>query len=433
MNKSDSALHNLVVTMPYRFRRLLVANRSEIAIRVFRAATELGIQTVAVYAEEDKLSLHRFKADEAYQIGKGRGPLEAYLSIDEIIRVAKEAKADAIHPGYGFLSENPGFRRGLRRRRHHLHRPAPEDHAHARRQGRGAQPRRLGRRAGDAGERAAARRCRGRSRRIAARDRLPADAQGLWGGGGRGMRPIASEDELLDAVVTARREAKAAFGKDEVYLEKLVGAPAMSRCRSSPTPHGNIVHLFERDCTVQRRHQKVDRARARALSRRRRRAEPSATPRSKIAHATQLCRRRHGRVPDGCRHRRLLLHRGQSAHPGRAHGHRGGDRHRHRQGADPHRRGRPHRPARGDRAFPRRSDIRAQRPRAPVPDHHRGSREQLHPRLRPHHRLSRRHRLRHPPRRRHRLFRRGGHPLLRPAAREGHRLGADAGGGHRAA
>ena len=95
--------------MSHRFRRLLVANRSEIAIRVFRAATELGIQTIAVYAEEDKLSLHRFKADEAYQIGKGRGPLEAYLAIDEVIRIAKEAKVDAIHPGYGFLSENPAF------------------------------------------------------------------------------------------------------------------------------------------------------------------------------------------------------------------------------------------------------------------------------------------------------------------------------------
>ena len=95
--------------MPVPFRRLLVANRSEIAIRVFRAATELGISTIAIYAEEDKLSLHRFKADEAYQIGKGKGPIEAYLSIDEIIRVAKEAKADAIHPGYGFLSESPEF------------------------------------------------------------------------------------------------------------------------------------------------------------------------------------------------------------------------------------------------------------------------------------------------------------------------------------
>ena len=92
-----------------RFKRLLVANRSEIAIRVFRAATELGIQTIAIYPEHDKLSLHRFKADEAYLIGRGKGPIEAYLSIDEVIRVARSAGADAIHPGYGFLSENPDF------------------------------------------------------------------------------------------------------------------------------------------------------------------------------------------------------------------------------------------------------------------------------------------------------------------------------------
>src|SRR6202042_2598315 len=95
--------------MAGKIRRLLVANRSEIAIRVFRAATELGITTIAIYAEEDKLSLHRFKADEAYQVGRGMGPLEAYLSIDEVIRVAKEARADAVHPGYGFLAENPDF------------------------------------------------------------------------------------------------------------------------------------------------------------------------------------------------------------------------------------------------------------------------------------------------------------------------------------
>src|SRR6202167_6208964 len=95
--------------MSVPFRRLMVANRSEIALRVFRAATELGITTIAIYAEEDKLSLHRFKADEAYQVGRGMGPLEAYLSIDEVVRVAKEARADAVHPGYGFLAENPDF------------------------------------------------------------------------------------------------------------------------------------------------------------------------------------------------------------------------------------------------------------------------------------------------------------------------------------
>ncbi len=144
--------------MSVPFRRLLVANRSEIAIRVFRAATELGISTIAIYAEEDKLSLHRFKADEAYQIGKGKGPVEAYLSIDEILRVASEAKVDAIHPGYGLLSESPEFAEACAAGRHHLHRPVAQDPAHPGQQGRCPQSRRVGGRAGDAGQPALARR-----------------------------------------------------------------------------------------------------------------------------------------------------------------------------------------------------------------------------------------------------------------------------------
>ena len=137
----------------------------------------------------------------------------------------------------------------------------------------------------------------------------------------------------------------------------------------------------------------------------------------------QVSGRRHGRVPHGCRHRLGLFHRGQSAHPGRAHRHRTGDRHRHRQGADPLCRGRRHRrPAAGLRAAPGRYP--PQWPRAPVPHHHRGPGTELHSRLRPHHRLSRRHRLRHQARRRHRLFRRGHHPLLRSAPGKGDRLGA---------
>ncbi len=117
--------------MSVPFRRLLVANRSEIAIRVLRAANELGISTVAVYAEEDKLSLHRFKADEAYQIGEGKGPVEAYLSIDEIIRVAKDARADAIHPGYGLLSESPEFAEACAAAGITFIGPHARDHAHA--------------------------------------------------------------------------------------------------------------------------------------------------------------------------------------------------------------------------------------------------------------------------------------------------------------
>ena len=124
---------------PGKIKTLLVANRGEIAIRVMRAAHELGIRTVAIYSQEDRFSLHRIKADESYLVGEGKGPVEAYLDIDDIIRVAREAGADAIHPGYGFLSENPEFAEACDRGRHHLHRPDARGHAHARQQGRGAQ------------------------------------------------------------------------------------------------------------------------------------------------------------------------------------------------------------------------------------------------------------------------------------------------------
>ena len=150
--------------------KILVANRSEIAIRVFRAATELGLKTVAIWAEEDKYSLHRFKADESYQVGRGphltkdMGPIESYLSIEEVIRVARLSGADAIHPGYGLLSESPEFAEACARCRHHLHRPEAGDDAPARQQGRRAQSRHRGRRAGHAGDRSAARRHGGGAR-----------------------------------------------------------------------------------------------------------------------------------------------------------------------------------------------------------------------------------------------------------------------------
>jgi pyruvate carboxylase len=238
------------------FRRLLVANRSEIAIRVFRAATELGISTIAIYAEEDKLSLHRFKADEAYQIGKGKGPVEAYLSIEEVIRVAKEAKADAIHPGYGLLSESPEFAEACAAAGIVFIGPSPKT------------LRTLGNKVD--------------ARNLAvsvdvpvmpATEPLPDDPEAIkaaalavgypvmlkasWGGGGRGMRPIESEDKLLDAVFTAKREAKAAFGKDEVYLEKLVRRARHVEVQILGDNAGSLVHLYERDCSIQRRNQKV--------------------------------------------------------------------------------------------------------------------------------------------------------------------------------
>jgi pyruvate carboxylase len=239
-----------------RIRRLLVANRSEITIRVFRAAAELGIGTIAVYAEEDKLSLHRFKADEAYQIGAGKGPLEAYLSIDEVIRVAKDAKADAIHPGYGFLSESPEFAEACAAAGIIFIGPSPQT---MRELGNKAAARNLAMSVGvpvmpatpplpdDPEE----------TKRLAREIGYPLMLKASWGGGGRGMRLVESEEKLLNAVWSARREAKNAFGKDEVYLEKLVERARHVEVQLLGDLHGNLVHLFERDCSIQRRNQKV--------------------------------------------------------------------------------------------------------------------------------------------------------------------------------
>ncbi|MDP3174249.1 MAG: pyruvate carboxylase [Phenylobacterium sp.] len=237
-------------------KRLLVANRSEIAIRVFRAAAEMGIATIAIYAEQDKLSLHRFKADEAYLIGAGMGPIEAYLSIDEVIRVALEAKADAIHPGYGFLSESPEFAEACAAAGIAFIGPSP---ATMRALGDKVAARNLAISAGapvmpattplpnDPAE----------IKRMAQVVGYPVMLKASWGGGGRGMRPIEAESQLLDAVASARREAKAAFGKDEVYLEKLVQRARHVEVQLLGDNHGNLFHLFERDCSIQRRHQKI--------------------------------------------------------------------------------------------------------------------------------------------------------------------------------
>ncbi|MDD2878521.1 MAG: pyruvate carboxylase [Acidiphilium sp.] len=239
-----------------KFSRLLVANRSEIAIRVFRAAAELGITTIGVYAEQDKLSLHRFKADEAYLIGKGLGPIEAYLSIAEVLRVAVEARADAVHPGYGFLSENPDFADACAAAGIVFIGPTP---ATMRTLGNKVAARNLAVSVGvpvmpaspplgnDPAEIA----------RIAAEIGYPVMLKASWGGGGRGMRPIGSANGLIEQVETARREAKAAFGNDEVYFEKLVQRARHVEVQLLGDSYGNLVHLFERDCTIQRRHQKV--------------------------------------------------------------------------------------------------------------------------------------------------------------------------------
>ncbi|MCX7896270.1 MAG: pyruvate carboxylase [Rhodocyclaceae bacterium] len=237
-------------------KTLLVANRSEIAIRVFRAAAELGIRTVAIYSNEDRFALHRFKADEAYLVGAGKKPIAAYLDIDDILRIAKEARVDAIHPGYGFLSENPDFAEACERAGIAFIGPKPEV---MRLLGNKVAARELAMRAGVPvmpatgplpGDLEAV-------KKLAAGIGYPLMLKASWGGGGRGMRVIEKEDDLASALDVARREAAAAFGNDEVYLEKLVRRARHVEVQVIGDTHGNLVHLFERDCSVQRRNQKL--------------------------------------------------------------------------------------------------------------------------------------------------------------------------------
>jgi pyruvate carboxylase len=239
-----------------RIRSLLVANRGEIAIRVMRAANELGIRTIAIYSQEDRFSLHRTKADEAYLVGRGKAPVDAYLDIEDILRIAAESKADAIHPGYGFLSENPDFVEACNRDGVIFVGPTPDI---MRTLGNKVAARNLATSAGvpvmpatpplpeDIGT----------AKKMAAEVGYPVMLKASWGGGGRGMRVIESDAQLTELLPVARREAKAGFGNDEVYLEKLVRKARHIEVQILGDTHGNLVHLFERDCTVQRRNQKV--------------------------------------------------------------------------------------------------------------------------------------------------------------------------------
>ncbi|MGE4325027.1 MAG: pyruvate carboxylase [Pseudodonghicola sp.] len=238
------------------FRKILIANRGEIAIRVMRAANEMGKKTVAIYAEEDKLSLHRFKADEAYKIGEGMGPVAAYLSIEEIIRVARESGADAIHPGYGLLSENPDFVEACEKAGITFIGPKADT---MRALGDKASARKVAVAAGvpviPATE------VLGDDMEVIVKEAeeigFPLMLKASWGGGGRGMRPILNAKELPEKVMEGRREAEAAFGNGEGYLEKMITRARHVEVQILGDKHGGMYHLYERDCSVQRRNQKV--------------------------------------------------------------------------------------------------------------------------------------------------------------------------------
>ena len=237
-------------------RKLLALNRGEIAIRILRAANELGIRTVAVFSQEDRLSLHRFKADEAYLIGEGKGPVQAYLDVEGIVALAAEKGVDAIHPGYGFLSENPALPRACRKAGITFIGPSADllellgDKTAARN---------LAVKAGipvipgtqdpvsDLAE----------AERLAAEIGYPLIVKAAFGGGGRGMRVVEKAEDLRARIEEARQEAGSAFGNDAVFLERYIRSARHIEIQILADHHGNTLHLYERDCSVQRRNQKV--------------------------------------------------------------------------------------------------------------------------------------------------------------------------------
>ncbi|HUC53964.1 MAG TPA: pyruvate carboxylase [Candidatus Cybelea sp.] len=237
-------------------RKLLAANRSEIAIRIFRAANELGLRTVAIYSQEDRLSLHRFKADEAYQVGAGKGPVEAYLDIAGIVALAKEKGVDALHPGYGFLSENPALARACEKAGIIFVGPPPNllellgDKTAARRLAAAAGVPVL-----PGTENAV--KSPAEAQKIAREIGYPVIVKAAMGGGGRGMRVVHGAAELDALLEEAQGEARSAFGDASVFLEKYLPRARHLEVQILADHHDNLLHLYERDCSVQRRHQKV--------------------------------------------------------------------------------------------------------------------------------------------------------------------------------
>lgn len=237
-------------------KKLLVANRGEIAIRIFRAAAELNINTVAIYSNEDKSSLHRYKADESYLVGSDLGPAESYLNIERIIEVAKRAGVDAIHPGYGFLSENEQFARRCAEENikfigpHLEHLDMFGDKVKARTTAIKADLPVIPGTDGPIESFEAA-------KQFAEEAGFPLMIKATSGGGGKGMRIVREESELEDAFHRAKSEAEKSFGNSEVYIERYIDNPKHIEVQVIGDELGNIIHLYERDCSVQRRHQKV--------------------------------------------------------------------------------------------------------------------------------------------------------------------------------
>ena len=237
-------------------RKILVPNRGEIAIRIFRACHEMGIRTVAVYSKEDVLSLHRSRADEAYLVGKGKKPVDAYLDIEVIIRICKEHDVDAIHPGYGFLSENAQLAKRCEDEGIIFIGPKVEhlqmfgDKVNARIQAERADIPMIPGTNGAVKDFAEV-------KAFAERVGLPVMIKAINGGGGRGMRRVDRMEDLKEAYDEARSEAKRAFGDEDVYVEKCILNPKHIEVQIMGDEHGNVIHLNERDCSIQRRHQKV--------------------------------------------------------------------------------------------------------------------------------------------------------------------------------
>ena len=239
-----------------KIKKILIANRGEIAIRIFRACTELNLRTVAIYSREDSGAFHRFKSDESYLVGEGKKPIDAYLDIEDIIRIAKESKSDAIHPGYGFLSENLEFAKRCEEEGIIFVGPTSKhldmfgDKVKAREQavkaGIPVIP-------GTDGPVESVEEVRA----FGKQNGYPLMIKASLGGGGRGMRVVQTEDELESAYERAKSEAKAAFGSDEVYVERFIYQPKHIEVQILGDTQGNLIHLYERDCSIQRRHQKV--------------------------------------------------------------------------------------------------------------------------------------------------------------------------------